>query len=497
MSIPILLSPPVRPAAAGQAWLGAVVALASIACGDRPSATPPDARPADARPADARPTDAPAGTRPDGPSSAPEPAKVGSFDRHTVARGPRGPAWVSAGDLDGDGKKDLVVSRIGPVQISDGAIVTLTRAEVSVYVQGASLGQWREHPLVTAADSLYFPNETTLVDLDDDGDLDVVLAAGFFVCQLDAAAGPCGALVWFENLGGLSFRRHDLVAPGDSRFFHRGVVVDLDGDGRLDLVTVAETSSGAEALWFRGEAGPERFSRTPARIGEGGGSLPLVLDLDGDGDLDVASPQYFAPGASFVWFERTGGTGTPSFVKHVLADGVGRSIALEVAPGLGAGAPALLASNHTNASRAGDPESAVFVLERPASPTDPWTARAISRGIVSRPSEGAAMRQAPGVLGWGDVDGDGDGDVVVSGDGDARVFWLEQITPGHFETHVLDEPLGQAGGARVVDLDGDGLGEVVFSAYEEDAVYVYRWNAGFPLAVPQNPALGPQQRKKR
>ena len=88
-------------------------------------------------------------------------------------------------------------------------------------------------------------------------------------------------------------------------------------------------------------------------------------------------------------------------------------------------------------------------------------------------SAGAAASYAPGVFGYGDVDGDGDVDLAVSGDGDARTFWLEQTGKGAFTTHVLEDSLGQASGGLVLDLDGDGKSEIVFTGYENNVVYVY------------------------
>ena len=72
-----------------------------------------------------------------------------------------------------------------------------------------------------------------------------------------------------------------------------------------------------------------------------------------------------------------------------------------------------------------------------------------------------------------DYDSDGDLDVLLSGDGDPRVFWLEQTSPGAFVQHVLETGLSQAGGCKVVDLDGDGANELVVTGYETNAVYVY------------------------
>jgi len=60
----------------------------------------------------------------------------------------------------------------------------------------------------------------------------------------------------------------------------------------------------------------------------------------------------------------------------------------------------------------------------------------------------------------------------VSGDGDERVFLYEQ-TEGGFREHVLEESLGQAGGVKFADLDGDGDQELIMTGYEDDAVFIY------------------------
>jgi hypothetical protein len=100
----------------------------------------------------------------------------------------------------------------------------------------------------------------------------------------------------------------------------------------------------------------------------------------------------------------------------------------------------------------------------------------ISEGIESVPSSMFSVMGAPGIFGWGDVDGDGDIDIAVSGDGDKRVFVLEQVAPGEFATRVLAEEMGQAGGMKITDLDDDGNAEIVFTSYEQHVIHVYEWS---------------------
>ena len=143
--------------------------------------------------------------------------------------------------------------------------------------------------------------------------------------------------------------------------------------------------------------------------------------------------------------------------------------------GCGDGVLRAVGANHTNTAQASpDPwESAAFVFTPGADPTQPWAKTQITSGIVSSAGSMLAPMAAPGILGTGDIDGDGDLDVLLSGDGDPRVFWLEQTAPGSFTQHVLETSLGQAGGCVVTDLDGDGANELVVTGYEDNVIYVY------------------------
>jgi hypothetical protein len=360
-----------------------------------------------------------------------------------------GAAFSMTADLDGDRRKEILVSSFGKVAgfgPTAGGTIAIYRAKRG--------GGWSRTDLVKPSDGIQFPNEPTVTDVNGDGRVDVIVPGGFFICVL------CGSLSWWEQKAGGTWARHDLVAVGNPLFFHGAQVVDMNGDGKRDLVTVGETAVSATTMMFAGTG--TGFSTVPTILGEGLGALPVVTDVDGDRDLDIASAQYFSRNGSFAWLENLGGV----FVKHLIAADLGGSIQLSRVPGIG-----WVGSNHTNTTSGppGTPVSGLYLLTPGPDPRLPWTSKLISSGIVSRSDTALGQQQgAPGVFGWGDVDGDGDTDLAVSGDGDRRLFVVRQVGRGSFRTEVVADQRGQAGGGKVLGR------KVLFSSYDAGLVALYR-----------------------
>ncbi|MEU4084798.1 FG-GAP repeat domain-containing protein [Streptomyces aureus] len=416
-------------------------------------------------------------------------APPASFSPHTVDPDLPGAAFAVAGDIEGDRRQEIVASGFGRfTAVPGGPPLPPAAGQLAVYRQGGrGLDTWSKRLVFDTDAAIPFPNEPSLADVDGDGDQDIVVPGGFFRCTT-----PCGSLTWWERRGADTWKRGDVVAPGSSPlFYHRALLVDFDGDGRRDLVTVGESAQpvsriegeGPANAWiqvFRGTAGPERFSAEPVDVAPGGGALPVVEDVDRDGDLDLASPQYFEPGAAYVWLERIAAPSPDRpmgrFVRHVIDTTQGRAIALRPVRNLyGEGRTTWVGTNHTNTAfppGSTDPASQVVAFSVPADPRSAWTPTVLSSGITSR---GRAGQAAPGVFGSGDMDGDRDVDLLVSGDGDDRLFWLEQRADHTFTTHALATGVGQAGGAVVTDLDRRWpcRNEAVFTVFESDSVMLW------------------------
>jgi len=202
-----------------------------------------------------------------------------AFRKVTVdEEGPHDPWTKIAGDLDGDGRGDLVVGgRKGPL----------------VWYRSPD---WTKHEI---ADGGWSTVGGAAGDVDGDGDLDVVM----------------GGTLWYENPGGLD------TTPDAGWVVHRigedpthdVAVGDLDGDGRLDVVTRNQSEFDAKAgdrvrIWLQGPGDHWRGVVLECPHGEG----VAVGDLDGDGDPDVVT--------GGVWFETVRQSGGVEWAGHRFAD---------------------------------------------------------------------------------------------------------------------------------------------------------------------------------
>jgi hypothetical protein len=126
------------------------------------------------------------------------------------------------------------------------------------------------------------------VDLDKDGDLDVLMTNGDMFD--DQILKPYHGIQWLENTGTFPFTEHTLARiPG----VQRAQAADLDGDGDLDIVACALVPSHEEAVrrlpsvvWLE-QTLRGRFVLHVLEIGTPRHATLDVGDLDRDGDADI------------------------------------------------------------------------------------------------------------------------------------------------------------------------------------------------------------------
>jgi len=321
-----------------------------------------------------------------------------------------------------------------------------------------------------------WPNDVVAHDVDQDGRMDLVVGFGFLTCDINPWTDRCGGLAWFSRTES-GWEEHVIVPKGSPLFYHKALFLDVDNDGIEDLLAAGESyttpfggKDNAQFQYWLG-LGDGQFAAEPQTLFEGMGSLPSLFDIDQDGDLDIISGEYFSASAqSAVWIEQTDGdTISERWKKHVMDDTSGPTIQVSMAPDLfGDGEYHALLSNHSNTEKSNpDPDlSALYLLTPTENPTEPWTKSTIFDGFVS---DEASTQAAPGVFSIGDIDGDGDQDILISGDGDPKVYWMEQDN-GSFIEHVLFENMPQAG-VHIADTNQDGMNELFVGSYNKNVVF--------------------------
>jgi hypothetical protein len=132
-----------------------------------------------------------------------------------------GPVNLTVADVNGDGKPDVIVAmRYQPSTNAAGASVGIAWLENT----GSPTGEWIYHTIDTTAGNFADPRTVQAGDVNKDGKVDVVVS--------DAVTG---VLAWYSQSSPDSWQRH--VIPDVSTVnAHFGRLVDMDGDGQLDIL---------------------------------------------------------------------------------------------------------------------------------------------------------------------------------------------------------------------------------------------------------------------
>ncbi|NKB33654.1 MAG: VCBS repeat-containing protein [Pseudomonadales bacterium] len=185
---------------------------------------------------------------------------------------------VFAGDLDADGIPEITAPNKGAQRPGPSDYARSTPVELHVLKGDPLLGDsWQRIELGNYS----IPQNSETVDLDNDGDLDIVVGT----------RGE-GRLSFFENLGdgNLDFVEHAIGIYGARMAGFNLEYVDLSNDGRLDIVG----STGTGLAWIEQ---PENIDNAwnAYRIGDFAPDSMTGMefaDIDQDGDMDLIGGSY-------------------------------------------------------------------------------------------------------------------------------------------------------------------------------------------------------------
>ncbi|MCA9190300.1 MAG: VCBS repeat-containing protein [Planctomycetales bacterium] len=190
-----------------------------------------------------------------------------------------GTVRVISEDWDTDGRLDLA------------SLVSQEYESVELFLNRET--KFNRQPVWHAGDLTYGSVGMEAVDLDQDGDLDLLTVNGD--CFDNNYANLTHGVQWLENQGNLRFEHHPLCNLLGA---YRALPADMDMDGDLDIVAVANLPTRVKPVQLRGQQQvsmllleqTSKMNFEPHVLELGTPRYPAleIADFDGNGKLDLA-----------------------------------------------------------------------------------------------------------------------------------------------------------------------------------------------------------------
>ncbi|MCA9040664.1 MAG: VCBS repeat-containing protein [Planctomycetaceae bacterium] len=202
----------------------------------------------------------------------------GEWKKHIIEKEVRETRTMRAADFDGDGDADLLGTARG-----------IDETVWFENVPGEKGIRWTKHIIDNQSDC---PAHGNPVDMDGDGDLDVVMALGFYFRpdgsdETASQRSEENQIVWYENdqpRGG-PWKKHIIKTHFDDAF--EATAADLDADGDIDVVATTWRNPGRIA-WFENTGDPAgTWKYHPLKENWRSANQVIIADMNGDGKPDI------------------------------------------------------------------------------------------------------------------------------------------------------------------------------------------------------------------
>lgn len=171
-------------------------------------------------------------------------------------------------DFTGNGRLDILVAALGELPPTGNLV-----GKIYVLLQSSD-GQFTQHELLAGLGRV---TDVQALDLNNSGHLDLVISV--------FGGGDVGEVFWMENMGNGNYQKHELLTLSGSLNI---TPVDLNGDGRMDLVSfVAQEHETIIAFINQGRGQFDRLDILSAGHPLFGGTSMTVEDLNQDGRPDI------------------------------------------------------------------------------------------------------------------------------------------------------------------------------------------------------------------